>query len=383
MTDLPRRDLAQSNAQFQRAVKRLPLGIVATFRQRGDDRRIDVSHGRGGRTFDIDGTASVGGRPGYGPSVPGHAEDCVDGAEGRAFTHTAEREPTVASLFRPEISRALERLRRGLHILPGTDDAVFTQSGGDLVMFRDRDACHSDVVRHPARDAEPDDLCPRNIQRRGRIIRPMQLHTPRAPSRVRPKDIRRLLWVGKQIGTPCEQQCGNMALCRTLSISDLHDGYVENPGLRSHFAVTAISSTASGAMGPCSACVLRHPDMNEVDVGAWGFDWMADFDKGPLTGRRARAGLDIAGNVAADGALPDHSQKHEMGHGASAAWSPIPKRSLALAEVEARHARGHDMRVAIQVERALHQAKLMPEVAVLDRPLGKPARTRATSTERL
>ncbi len=58
MTDLPHCDLTKSNAQFQRAVKRLPLGVTPTFRYRGVDRRVNVSHGKGGRTFDIDGNAS-------------------------------------------------------------------------------------------------------------------------------------------------------------------------------------------------------------------------------------------------------------------------------------------------------------------------------------
>ena len=32
MTPRPRRNLTKSNAQFQRAVKRLPLGVSSTFR---------------------------------------------------------------------------------------------------------------------------------------------------------------------------------------------------------------------------------------------------------------------------------------------------------------------------------------------------------------
>ena len=35
---LPKRNLTKSNAQFQRAVKRLPLGVASTFRYWGDDR---------------------------------------------------------------------------------------------------------------------------------------------------------------------------------------------------------------------------------------------------------------------------------------------------------------------------------------------------------
>ena len=51
------RPLARSNAQFRRAVKRLPLGVSSTFRYWGDDRTIYVDHGKGGRVWDIDGNA--------------------------------------------------------------------------------------------------------------------------------------------------------------------------------------------------------------------------------------------------------------------------------------------------------------------------------------
>lgn len=125
-----------------------------------------------------------------------------------------------------------------------------------------------------------------------------------------------------------------------------------------------------------------------------GFGWMVDFDKGPFTGRRAllaeretgsrwaRVGLDIPGNVAAEGALLYHRKRLEVGHITSAVWSPITKRSIALAEVEARHARGHDIWVEIYAERELKYAKLMLPVTVAARPFFNPARKRATPPER-
>ena len=67
MTTPPHRTLTKSNAQFQRAVKRLPLGVASTFRYWGDDRTIYVSHGKGGRTWDIDGNPYVDYRLGMAP----------------------------------------------------------------------------------------------------------------------------------------------------------------------------------------------------------------------------------------------------------------------------------------------------------------------------
>ena len=49
MTIANTRKLDKSNAQFKKALKRLPLGVSSTFRYWGDDRTIYVDHGKGGR----------------------------------------------------------------------------------------------------------------------------------------------------------------------------------------------------------------------------------------------------------------------------------------------------------------------------------------------
>ena len=98
----PQRDLRKSNAHFQRAVQRLPLGVASTFRYWGEDRTIYVDHGKGGRTWDIDGNAYVDYRLGYGPAILGYADDRVDAAArrgmevGGVFALSTERELIVA-----------------------------------------------------------------------------------------------------------------------------------------------------------------------------------------------------------------------------------------------------------------------------------------------
>ena len=102
MTALPTRNLTKSNAQFQRAVKKLPLGVSSTFRYWGDDRTIYVDHGKGGRTWDIDGNNYVDYRLAYGPAILGYGDDRVDAAArkgmevGGVFALSTERELAVA-----------------------------------------------------------------------------------------------------------------------------------------------------------------------------------------------------------------------------------------------------------------------------------------------
>lgn len=121
---------------------------------------------------------------------------------------------------------------------------------------------------------------------------------------------------------------------------------------------------------------------------------MVDFDKGPFTGRRAlanaaavgstwaRVGPGIPGNVAAEGAILYHAKPHEVGQITSAAWPPITKRCIALAEVAAKHAKCADIWVEIYAERDLKYAKLMMPVTLADRPFFNPARKRAKPPER-
>ena len=126
-----------------------------------------------------------------------------------------------------------------------------------------------------------------------------------------------------------------------------------------------------------------------------GLDWLIDWDKGHFTGRRAlvaeRArgsdwafvGLDIPGNVSAEGSILYHNQKREVGMITAAAWSPALKASIALAQVRARHARGANLWVEIYALRELQYAKLMLPVRVVERPFFNPARRRATPPARV
>lgn len=125
-TALPRRDLTKSNAQFRRAVQRLPLGVSSTFRYWGDDRTIYVHHGKGGRTWDIDGNAYVDYRLGYGPAILGYADDRVDAAArkgmevGGVFALSTEKELTVA-----------DRISK---MVPAAELVRFSNSGTEAVM---------------------------------------------------------------------------------------------------------------------------------------------------------------------------------------------------------------------------------------------------------
>lgn len=120
------RTLTKSNAQFQRAVKRLPLGVASNFRYWGEERTIYVKKGVGGRIIDLDDNAYVDYRLGYGPAILGYAHPEVDQAAregmevGGVFALSTEREFTVA-----------ERISK---MVPAAELVRFSNSGTEAVM---------------------------------------------------------------------------------------------------------------------------------------------------------------------------------------------------------------------------------------------------------
>src|SRR5271155_1611274 len=120
------RKLTKSNAQFQRAVKRLPLGVASNFRYWGDERTIYVKSGVGARITDLDGNGYVDYRMGYGPAILGYAHPEVDQAAregmevGGVFALSTERELTVA-----------DRISK---MVPAAELVRFSNSGTEAVM---------------------------------------------------------------------------------------------------------------------------------------------------------------------------------------------------------------------------------------------------------
>jgi aminomethyltransferase len=120
-------------------------------------------------------------------------------------------------------------------------------------------------------------------------------------------------------------------------------------------------------------------------------DWMIDWDKGHFTGRRALAaerrsgssghalvGIDVPGNIPADGAILYHNRKDEVGVVTSAVWSPTAKRKIAIAEVARRHRDLRNVWVEIYALRELRYVKLMLPVQPAKRPFIDLPRRRAT-----
>ncbi len=120
------RKLTNNNAQFQRAVKRLPLGVASNFRYWGEDRTIYVKHGKGARITDLDDNVYVDYRMGYGPAILGYADDRVDAA--------AREGMAVGGVFALATERELNVAERIAKMVPAAELVRFSNSGTEAVM---------------------------------------------------------------------------------------------------------------------------------------------------------------------------------------------------------------------------------------------------------
>ena len=120
------RSLKKSNAHFQKAVSKLPLGVASNFRYWGDDKTIYVKRGKGGRIWDIDDNEYIDYRLGYGPAILGYADERVDEAAragmdvGGVFALGTELEYTVAC--------------RISEMVPAAELVRYSNSGTEAVM---------------------------------------------------------------------------------------------------------------------------------------------------------------------------------------------------------------------------------------------------------
>jgi glutamate-1-semialdehyde 2,1-aminomutase len=120
------RTLTKNHQHFQRALKRMPLGVASNFRFWGEDRTIYVKSGRGARITDLDDNVYVDYRMGYGPAILGYADARVDAAAregmqiGGVFALSTECEYRVA-----------ERIAK---MVPAAELVRFSNSGTEAVM---------------------------------------------------------------------------------------------------------------------------------------------------------------------------------------------------------------------------------------------------------
>src|SRR6201986_209004 len=179
----------------------------------------------------------------------------------------------VVSLLRPEIIRDLDLPRHGLEILPL--DGTFTPmlNGDYLWRVNDHGKTHREIARHSRVDAEAYDEFGKAMQAMCRFVKPILSMVPPDPNTLNPRELMKLLFVGKRFQAMSSYDKYNQVQLMTMSAIDFLDQWFETDVLKATMSASGIIGTFLGVRSPGTAYVLLHHYMGEIDGAfrAWGF----------------------------------------------------------------------------------------------------------------
>jgi len=179
----------------------------------------------------------------------------------------------VVSLLRPEIIRDLDLPRHGLEILPL--DGTFTPKphGDYLWRVNDHGKTHREIARHSKLDAEAYDEFGKAMQAMCRFVKPILSMVPPDPSTLDPRELMKLLFIGRRFQNMESGDKYNQVQLMTMSAVDFLDQWFETDVLKATMSASGIIGTFLGVRSPGTAYVLLHHYMGEIDGAfrAWGF----------------------------------------------------------------------------------------------------------------
>src|SRR5881296_2606885 len=169
----------------------------------------------------------------------------------------------VVSLLRPEIIRDLDLPRHGLEILPL--DGTFTPMPNGDYLWRVND--------HAKLDAEAYDEYGKAMVEMARFVKPILNMTPPDPMSLNPRELMKLLFLGKRFRGLADVDRYNQVQLMTMSAVDFLDQWFETDVLKATMSASGIIGTFLGVRSPGTAYVLLHHYMGEIDGAfrSWGF----------------------------------------------------------------------------------------------------------------
>src|SRR5271157_2555487 len=179
----------------------------------------------------------------------------------------------VVSLLRPEIIRELDLPRHGLEILPL--DGTFTPmpNGDYLWRVNDHGQSRREIARHSKFDAEAYEEFGKAMLQMCRFVKPILAMVPPDPTTLNPKDLMKLLFLGRRFQDLNGEDKYNQVQLMTMSAIDFLDQWFETDVLKATMSASGIIGTFLGVRSPGTAYVLLHHYMGEIDGAfrAWGF----------------------------------------------------------------------------------------------------------------
>src|SRR5437870_9023039 len=144
----------------------------------------------------------------------------------------------VVSLLRPEIIRDLDLPRHGLEILPL--DGTFTPmpNGDYLWRVNDHAKTRREIARHSRLDAEAYDEYGKAMVEMARFVKPILNMTPPDPMSLDPRELMKLLFMGRRFRALNDVDRYNLLHLMTISAVDVLDQWLETDVLKSTTAAT-------------------------------------------------------------------------------------------------------------------------------------------------
>src|SRR4051794_29683955 len=179
----------------------------------------------------------------------------------------------VVSLLRPEIIRELDLPRHGLEILPFEETSTPMPNGNHLGGATTPAMPRREISRHSKLDAEAYDEFGKAMLNMCRFAKPILAMTPPDPASLNPKDLLKLLFVGKRFREMSFDDQYNQVQLFTMSAIDYLDQWFETDVLKATMSASGIIGTFLGVRSPGTAYVLLHHYMGEIDGAfrSWGF----------------------------------------------------------------------------------------------------------------
>jgi len=208
----------------------------------------------------------------------------------------------VVSLLRPEIIRDLDLPRHGLEILPL--DGTFTPmpNGDYLWRVNDHAKTRREIARHSKFDAEAYEEFGKAMLQMCRFVKPILGMVPPDPTTLNPRDLLKLLFLGRRFTGLSGEDKYNQVQLMTMSAVDFLDQWFETDVLKATMSASGIIGTFLGVRSPGTAYVLLHHYMGEIDGAfrAWGF---ARGGTGAISNAIADAARDLGVEIKTQAAI--------------------------------------------------------------------------------
>jgi len=179
----------------------------------------------------------------------------------------------VVSLLRPEIIRELDLPRHGLEILPLDGTMTPMPSGDYLWRVNDHAKTMREIRRHSRADADAYEEFGKAMVQMCRFVKPILSMTPPDPTTLNPRDLMKLLFLGRRFQSLSSEDKYNQVQLMTMSAIDFLDQWFETDVLKATMSASGIIGTFLGVRSPGTAYVLLHHYMGEIDGAfrSWGF----------------------------------------------------------------------------------------------------------------